>query len=125
MAFLSGFELVVFILTLGFVLAISVPLTGTLVRFRASYNQRGLALDAEGGAQPFTGPVVNSYFGMMARVYRIEVTDPNVLAGTSQANAIMVRVGLVSTKASVSVSSWTAEDSTYSYYYQCPTRCSS
>jgi hypothetical protein len=75
MAFLSGLEMLFFLVTLGVVLAITVPFTGTLVRFRASYNPRGLALDAEGGAQPFTGPVVNSYFGMMARVYRIEVSS--------------------------------------------------
>lgn len=55
------------------ILALSVPFTGTLVRYRASYNPRGIALDVEGGATPPTGPVVKSYFGMMARVYRIEV----------------------------------------------------
>jgi hypothetical protein len=43
------------------------------VRFRANYNPKGLQLDSEGGAVPHTGPVVRSYFGMMARVYRIEV----------------------------------------------------
>ncbi|KAG7098641.1 hypothetical protein E1B28_000557 [Marasmius oreades] len=53
-------------------LAIFVPLTGVLVRFRANYNPKGLQLDAEGGAQPHTGPVVQSYFGMMRRVYNIE-----------------------------------------------------
>jgi hypothetical protein len=73
MSLLSGVELVVFVVIFTMALAMSVPLTGTLVRFRASYNPRGLALDAEGGAAPYTGPVVNSYFGMMARVYRIEV----------------------------------------------------
>jgi hypothetical protein len=55
------------------ILALTVPLTGTLVRYRASYNPRGVALDAEGGTALHTGPVINSYFGMMARVYRIEV----------------------------------------------------
>jgi hypothetical protein len=66
-------ELLFFPLILLPVLAITVPLTGVLVRFRASYNPKGLALDADGAAQPFTGPVVNSYFAMMRRVYRIEV----------------------------------------------------
>lgn len=73
MASIPIFELVAFVITLGIVLAVSVPLSGTLVRYRASYNPRGLALDAEGGATPHTGPVVNSYFGMLKRVYQIEV----------------------------------------------------
>lgn len=64
--------LVVF-LSLGISLLIVVPLTGVLVRFRANYNPKALQLDAEGGAAPHTGPVVNSYFSMMARVWRIEV----------------------------------------------------
>ncbi|XP_006461136.1 hypothetical protein AGABI2DRAFT_192673 [Agaricus bisporus var. bisporus H97] len=63
--------LVVF-LSLGISLLIVVPLTGVLVRFRANYNPKALQLDAEGGAAPHTGPVVNSYFSMMARVWRIE-----------------------------------------------------
>ncbi|KAH9485435.1 hypothetical protein JR316_0002343 [Psilocybe cubensis] len=53
-------------------LAIFVPLTGVLVRFRANYNPKGLQLDSEGGAAPHTGPVVHSYIGMMSRVYRLE-----------------------------------------------------
>ena len=55
-------------------LAVFVPLTGVLVRFRANYNPKGLQLDTEGGAAPYTGPIVNSYFGMMFRVYRLEVS---------------------------------------------------
>lgn len=47
--------------------------TGALVRFRANYNPKGLQLDAEGGAQPYTGPVVSTFFGMLKRVHRIEV----------------------------------------------------
>jgi hypothetical protein len=54
-------------------LAVFVPLTGILVRFRANYNPKGLQLDSEGGATPHTGPIVTSYFGMMFRVYRLEV----------------------------------------------------
>jgi len=53
-------------------LAIFVPLTGILVRFRANYNPKGLQLDSEGGATPYTGPVVKSYFGMLVRVFRLE-----------------------------------------------------
>jgi len=49
-----------------------VPLTGVLVRFRANYNPKGLQLDAEGGAQPHTGPIVPTFFGMLKTVYRIE-----------------------------------------------------
>lgn len=55
-------------------LAIIVPLTGVLVRFRANYNPKSLQLDSEGGAAAHTGPVVNSYFQMFSRVYRIEVS---------------------------------------------------
>jgi len=53
-------------------LVVFVPLTGVLVRFRANYNPKGLQLDSDGGAVPYTGPVVRSYFGMMIRVYRLE-----------------------------------------------------
>ena len=61
------------LLALAISLGILVPFTGVLVRFRANYNPKGLQLDSEGGAVPHTGPVVRSYFRMMARVYRIEV----------------------------------------------------
>lgn len=54
-------------------LAIFVPLTGVLVRFRANYNPKGLQLDSEGGAAPHTGPVVNSYIQMFLRTYQLEV----------------------------------------------------
>ncbi|KAF9227393.1 hypothetical protein BS17DRAFT_775408 [Gyrodon lividus] len=53
-------------------LAVLVPLTGALVRFRAHYNPKGLQLDPEGDVQPHTGPVVTSFFAMLMRVYRIE-----------------------------------------------------
>lgn len=58
----------------GLSLLITVPLYGTLVRFRANYTPKGLALDGEGGVQPHVGPVVNSYFQMFFRVRRIEGT---------------------------------------------------
>ena len=61
------------LVSLALSLAIVVPLTGAVVRFRANYNPKGLQLDAEGGAQPHTGPVVSTFFGMLKRVYRIEV----------------------------------------------------
>ncbi|KAJ7579102.1 hypothetical protein C8J56DRAFT_336607 [Mycena floridula] len=61
-----------FLPSLAISLAIVVPLTGILVRFRANYNPKALQLDAEGGAQPYTGPVIQSYFGMLLRAYRIE-----------------------------------------------------
>ncbi|TFK75362.1 mitochondrial carrier [Pluteus cervinus] len=68
----SFYDFLLFIPSLAISLAIIVPLTGVLVRFRANYNPKGLQLDAEGGAEPHTGPVIHSYFGMMLRVYRIE-----------------------------------------------------
>jgi len=65
-------SLFLLLVSLAFSLAVIVPLTGALVRFRANYNPKGLQLDAEGGAQPHTGPVVSSFFGMLKRIYRIE-----------------------------------------------------
>lgn len=65
-------DLILIFLSLGISLAIVVPLTGVLVRFRANFNPKALQLDAEGGAVPHTGPVINSYFSMMARVWRHE-----------------------------------------------------
>lgn len=56
-------------------LVITVPLTGALVRLRANYNPKGLQLDDEGNVEPHTGPVVTSFFGMLARVKRIEVSQ--------------------------------------------------
>ena len=64
----------VLLFAMAITLAVFVPLTGVLVRFRANYNPKGLQLDTEGGAAPYTGPIVNSYFGMMFRVYRLEVS---------------------------------------------------
>jgi hypothetical protein len=69
---LGFFGAIIFFITLIAILLVTVPLTGVLVRFRANYNPKSLHLDAEGGAQAHAGPVVNSYFGMMARVYRLE-----------------------------------------------------
>ena len=88
MASLSIFGLIIVIVLSAVILAVivsvSVPLSGTLIRFRANYNPRGLALDAEDGVTPHTGPVVNSYFGMMKRVHRIEVsTLPRCASSTN------------------------------------------
>jgi len=66
------FDIIIITLSFAASLAIIVPLSGVLVRFRANFNPRGLQLDADGNVQPHTGPVISSYFGMMARVYRIE-----------------------------------------------------
>ena len=66
------------LVALAISLIIFVPLSGVLMRFRANYNPKGLQLDSEGGAVPHTGPVVRSYFGMMRRVYRIEVRSAHL-----------------------------------------------
>ncbi|KAF9044967.1 mitochondrial carrier domain-containing protein [Panaeolus papilionaceus] len=56
----------------------TLALTGVLVRFRANYNPKGLQLadanEVEQGTvdSPVVGPVAKSYFGMFARVYRLE-----------------------------------------------------
>jgi len=70
----DALELILFLATLALSIAIAVPLTGVLVRYRANYNPKGLQLDAEGGAQPHTGPIIRSFFTMFSRVYRIEVS---------------------------------------------------
>jgi hypothetical protein len=62
--------ILIFMLSLSITLFITVPFAGALVRFRANYNPKGLQLDAEGGAQPHTGPVVAGYFSMLFRVKR-------------------------------------------------------
>jgi hypothetical protein len=69
------FDLLAIIGTLAISLAISVPLTGALVRLRANFNPRSIQLDAEGNVEPHTGPVVTTFFGMLLRVKRIEVRD--------------------------------------------------
>lgn len=69
---LGFFDTILLFLSLGISLLIVVPFTGVLVRFRANYNPKALQLDAEGGAAPHTGPVINSYFSMMSRVWRLE-----------------------------------------------------
>ena len=70
-------EIILFSLTFAATLAVSfliaIPLAGALIRFRANYTPKGLQLDGEGGVQPYTGPVVNSYFAMLLRVKRLEV----------------------------------------------------
>jgi len=66
------FAIVTFVCSLALSLAVIVPLTGVLVRFRANYNPKGLQLDSEGVVQPpHTGPVV-SFLGMFKRVYMLE-----------------------------------------------------
>ncbi|KAJ7287475.1 mitochondrial carrier domain-containing protein [Mycena rebaudengoi] len=69
---LGFFDSIAIGLSLIVSLLVAVPFTGVLVRFRANYTPRGLALDNEGSAVPHTGPVVRSYFGMFKRVWQIE-----------------------------------------------------
>jgi len=69
---LGLFDVLFLFTTLSAILAVVIPFTGVLVRFRANYNPKGLQLDAEGAPVPHTGPVVNSYFAMFSRVYRLE-----------------------------------------------------
>ncbi|KAI6157751.1 mitochondrial carrier [Pisolithus tinctorius] len=69
---LGLFDMIVLTASLAISLAIIVPLTGAIVRFRANYNPKGLQLDPEGDVQPHTGPVISSFFAMLKRVYDIE-----------------------------------------------------
>jgi hypothetical protein len=74
-------DMMIMLGSLALSLAVLIPLVGTLVRFRAHYNPKGLQLDSEGDVQPHTGPVVSSFFGMLKRVHRIEVgTDHKTAA---------------------------------------------
>ena len=76
---LGLFDMIVLLGWLAVSLALLVPLVGTLVRFRAHYNPKGLQLDSEGDVQPHTGPVISSFFGMLRRVYRIEVGNSHII----------------------------------------------
>jgi hypothetical protein len=86
------------LVSLALSLAIVVPLTGALVRFRANYNPKGLQLDAEGDVQPHTGPVISSFFGMLRRVYRIEVRVLSKFHKATMSNLICHRDGRGFTK---------------------------
>jgi hypothetical protein len=51
------------------------PFIGVLVRYRANYVPKRVRLDTEDGTANETGSDSNlGYFGMMKRVYRIEVS---------------------------------------------------
>ncbi len=52
-------------------LLITMPLTGTLVRLRANFNPKSIRLDDEGNVD--TQRPATSFFGMFARVKRLEV----------------------------------------------------
>ena len=67
-------EVVGLIISLAIYLAIAVPLNGALVRLRANFNPKSIQLDAEGNVEPHTGPIVTSFFSMLGRVKRIEVS---------------------------------------------------
>lgn len=72
MAAFGVLELLVLLISLAISLAMVVPFSGVLVRFRANFNPKGIRMDEEGSAAPPTGPVVKSYFAMFVRVFRIE-----------------------------------------------------
>lgn len=73
-------DLLIFVVALAVSLLITVPITGALVRLRANYNPKGLQLDDEGVVHPYTGPQLTSFFGMLARVKRLEVRARWILA---------------------------------------------
>jgi len=98
---LSLLDTILLLASLAISLALLVPLTGVLVRFRANYNPKGLQLDAEGDAQPHTGPVITSFFAMLKRVHDIEVRSVVGPLARPTYPASYYRVGLACTKASV------------------------
>ena len=63
----------VLLVALLITLVVFVPFVGVLVRFRANYNPKGLQLDTDGSAVPYTGPVIQSYTAMFKRVIQLEV----------------------------------------------------
>lgn len=63
-----------FVASLVVTTVLFVPLTGALVRVRANFNPKSIQLDADGNVEPHTGPIVTSFFGMLGRVKRIEVS---------------------------------------------------
>ena len=67
-------ELIGLFISIAIYIVIAVPLNGALVRLRANFNPKSIQLDAEGNVEPHTGPVVTSFFGMLRRVKRIEVS---------------------------------------------------
>lgn len=52
----------------------STAVTPADVAKSANYNPKALQLDPEGNVNVHTGPVVTSFFGMLRRVHRIEVS---------------------------------------------------
>jgi len=66
-------DLIIVLVALAVSLLVTVPIVGGLVRLRANYNPKGLQLDEEGVVHPYTGPQLTSFFGMLARVKRLEV----------------------------------------------------
>lgn len=73
-------DLLIIVVALAVSLLITVPISGALVRLRANYNPKGLQLDDEGVVHPYTGPQLTSFFGMLARVKRLEVRPRQILA---------------------------------------------
>ncbi|KAJ7579106.1 hypothetical protein C8J56DRAFT_336647 [Mycena floridula] len=63
--------LVFWLVSLTATLAIAIPLTGILIRVRANFVPKRLQLTTEDGEEAVPG-IVNSYFGILKRVYRIE-----------------------------------------------------
>ncbi|KAF5384227.1 hypothetical protein D9615_003440 [Tricholomella constricta] len=61
------------VLQLFIIIAITVPLAGALVRYRANYSPKAVQLSAEEeSVHNRTGPVIGGYFAMLKRVYRME-----------------------------------------------------
>lgn len=48
-------QLLILLVSLGLTVAITVPLSGVLVRFRVNYTPKRLQLDTEGNIEPTTG----------------------------------------------------------------------
>ncbi|KAF8065010.1 mitochondrial carrier domain-containing protein [Lyophyllum atratum] len=73
----AGFLVPALIFNLGLSLAITIPLVGVLVRYRANYSPKAIRLEnVEDGSdtvtQVRTGPAVSGYFAMLKRIYKLE-----------------------------------------------------
>lgn len=64
--------ILIMIVSFGFLAIFSMPVQGSIVRLRANFAPRGLALSDIEGGDPRVGPAVRKVWGMIARVKRLE-----------------------------------------------------
>jgi hypothetical protein len=73
-------SLAIILISLVLSVLVGFPLFGTLVRFRANYVPKRVQLEVEEGEIVLDTPV-NSYFGILRRIARIEVRKFEAMGG--------------------------------------------